>query len=63
MIKHKMLRTDGSNLKVYIMYLYTYTCMSNIGKAEKYRGILYILQCKKNRKTSMSMYNQIHYII
>ena len=46
------------------MYLYTCTCMSNIGKAEKCRGILYILQCKKkNRKTLMNMYDKIHYII
>ena len=38
--------------------------MSNIGMAEKYRGILYILQYKKkNKKTLTSMYDQIHYII
>jgi len=46
----------------YIMYWYT--CMSKIGMAEKYRGVLHILQCKKKyRRISINMYDQIYYTV
>ena len=59
----KNVNWSNSYIKVYIMLWCI--CMSKSGMAEKYRGILYIFQCKKKKLNeyvwSNSLYNKKNY--